>query len=134
MRAGGSSNTLQHQTSHNDMSTFTTSDKSENAPSKATGQFHSAKGTAVEAVGNLTGAESWQQSGKQEHTVSTTRTLTTVSLIVKYRPVKPKSRLARRAGMQRAPPTVFRARRIQSSALSQEIASKRHLGTFTSQT
>ena len=25
------------------------------------------KGTAVEAIGNLTGAQSWQESGKQEH-------------------------------------------------------------------
>ncbi|KAF8607726.1 hypothetical protein BDV93DRAFT_519745 [Ceratobasidium sp. AG-I] len=36
-------------------------------PSKASGQFHSVKGSAVEAVGNLTGATSWQQSGKEEH-------------------------------------------------------------------
>lgn len=35
--------------------------------SKTTGQFHSMKGTAVEAVGNLTGATSWQQSGRDEH-------------------------------------------------------------------
>jgi len=36
-------------------------------PSKVTGQFHSAKGTAVETVGNLTGSTEMQQSGKQEH-------------------------------------------------------------------
>ncbi|TFL02356.1 hypothetical protein BDV98DRAFT_565692 [Pterulicium gracile] len=36
-------------------------------PSKANGQFHSAKGTVVEAVGNVTGLQSWQTSGKQEH-------------------------------------------------------------------
>ncbi|KEP54980.1 putative Hmp1-mismatch base pair and cruciform DNA recognition protein [Rhizoctonia solani 123E] len=36
-------------------------------PNKSTGQYHSVKGTAVEAVGNLTGATTWQQSGKQEH-------------------------------------------------------------------
>ena len=36
-------------------------------PNKSTGQYHSVKGSAVEAVGNLTGATSWQQSGKEEH-------------------------------------------------------------------
>ncbi|PVF98497.1 hypothetical protein CPB86DRAFT_814712 [Serendipita vermifera] len=38
-----------------------------NEPSKVSGNFHSVKGTAVEAVGNLTGSTSWQQSGQQEH-------------------------------------------------------------------
>ena len=30
------------------------------------------KGTAVEAIGNLTGAQSWQQSGKEEHAAGET--------------------------------------------------------------
>lgn len=40
---------------------------SSNEPSQLSGQFHSAKGSAVEAVGNAIGSQDWVQSGKTEH-------------------------------------------------------------------
>lgn len=125
---------IQLQTNQNTMSTFTTSKTSENAPSKATGQYHSAKGTVVEAVGNLTGAETWQQSGKEEHAVSASNILRMVeNLTIHYRLVKAKSRLARPAGMQRALVTDLRARRTRSSAPLRGTASNRHLGALNTE-
>ncbi|KAJ7480614.1 mismatched base pair and cruciform DNA recognition protein [Mycena latifolia] len=36
-------------------------------PSKMAGQYHSVKGTLVEMIGHMTGATSWQSSGREEH-------------------------------------------------------------------
>ncbi|KAK7679995.1 hypothetical protein QCA50_016941 [Cerrena zonata] len=36
-------------------------------PNKTTGQYHSTKGNVVEAIGNVTGLQSWQSSWKEEY-------------------------------------------------------------------
>ncbi|KAJ3476455.1 hypothetical protein NLI96_g11148 [Meripilus lineatus] len=43
------------------------SNTNNNEPNKTTGQYHSMKGNLVESIGNLTGSEAWQQSGRDEH-------------------------------------------------------------------
>ncbi|KAL5360836.1 glycosyl hydrolase family 88-domain-containing protein [Aspergillus floccosus] len=42
-------------------------ERSTQHPSKLFGQFHALKGSAVEAIGNVTGWENWQSAGKTEH-------------------------------------------------------------------
>lgn len=36
-------------------------------PSKVTGQYHSMKGSLVEAIGNTTGSEAWKEAGRREY-------------------------------------------------------------------
>ncbi|KZV61900.1 hypothetical protein PENSPDRAFT_759108 [Peniophora sp. CONT] len=36
-------------------------------PTKSNGQYHSVKGTVVETIGNVTGLQDWQTSGRDEH-------------------------------------------------------------------
>ncbi|KAF5356916.1 hypothetical protein D9756_006401 [Leucocoprinus leucothites] len=54
-------------TNNNDAATKSASNTASGDPSKVSGQYHSVKGTVVESIGDLTGASSWKQSGKEEH-------------------------------------------------------------------